>query len=248
MLDALTFEHEQVGGLAQMLTLGGCRVFLLHGADFLDDERVVGLHVVVPDVEQILFVDEHSAQIDSQHEAQVARIAVHLHVFDALDLVALPVDGTESAANLLVVEQKRIIGLIDVVGLEKIHVFIAAQLAEVAEGHVVVVARQAHDVLVRAYDHDVVWSASHVILACGRVVAVVGAAVGALHLHDEHSLVLHLALEHGVGHALCLGKHFLRVHARHLLRGVNHVGDENRDVVAPRFVEELLEDGGEIGR
>ena len=47
---------------------------------------------------------------------------------------------------------------------------------------------------------------------------------------------------------MCLGKHLLRVHAHHLLRGVDHIGDENRELVLTSLVEQLLEDGFEVGR
>ena len=248
VLDALALEDEEMSSLAQMLALGRRDFLLVYRAYLLDGQRVVALHAVVLRVQQVLLVDEHAAQVDGQCQSEVARVAVGLHVLDVAYLVALPMHGTEAAANLLVVEQQRVVGLVDVVGLEEIHVLIAAQLAETAEGHVAVVARQARYVLVGAYDHDVVRATAAVLLAAGSVVGIVGTVVGALHLHHQQALLLHLGLEDSVGHALRFGEHLLRVDAHHLLRRVNHIGDEDGELVRARLVEQLLEDGGKVGR
>ena len=146
MLDALALKDEQMGSLAEMLTLCRRHILLLYGANLLDDQRIVALHAVVVDVEQILFVDEHATEVDSQHEAQVAGVAVYLYIFDVANLVALSVNGAEAAANLLVLEQQRVVGFVDVVGLEEVHVLIATQLAEAAEGDISLVACQTGDV------------------------------------------------------------------------------------------------------
>ena len=248
MLNALALKDEQMGGLAEVLALCRRHILLLHGANLLDDQRIVALHAVVVDVEQILFVDEHATEVDSQHKAQVAGVAVYLYILDVANLVALSVNGAEATANLLVLKQQRVVGFVDVVGLEEVHVLIATQLAEAAEGDISLVACQTGDVCIRANNDDVVWATAVILLTACGVVGVVRTIEGTHHLHDEQAFLLHLALEHGIRHALCLGKHLLRVHTHHLLRGVDHIGDENRELVLTGLVEQLLEDGFEVGR
>ena len=248
MLDALALQDEQVRCLAQVLALRRRHILLLHRPDLLDHQRVVALHAVVVDVQQILLVDEHTAQVHRQHQPQVAAVAVHLHILDIAYLVALTVHRAEAAANLVALQQQRVVGLIDVVGLEEIHILIAAQLAETAEGHIRLVTRQAGDVLVRAHHHDVVRPTTVILHSAGGVIRVVGTVVRTLHLHHQQTFLLHLALEHRIRHALRFRKHLLRVHAHHLLRRVDHVRHENRQLVGSRLVEQLLEDRRKVRR
>ena len=168
-----------------------------------------GLHLVVVHIGEILLVNEHSSEIDSQCQTQVARVAVNLEVLDILDLVALPMTSPETTANHIALEQQRVVRFVNVVGLKKVHVLVAFHVGELAERSIVGVACQTGDVLVGSYNHDVVRTTARIGLSARGVVGVIGSAVGAVHLHYEHTLVFHLALEDGVGHPLRLGKHLL---------------------------------------
>ena len=74
---------------------------------------------------------------------------------------------TEATAYLLVVEQQRVVRFIDAIGPEKVHILIAAQVAETAEGHVAFVASQPGHVAVGPYNDDVVGTAAVVLLTAG---------------------------------------------------------------------------------